>query len=171
MLALIMIYTIPTIQHTGTKLLAKLFGDVHWASFYEDIGDRESALYLGHLTINSVEAIKKLKHRMIIPLRHPYLVAESWRRRNKPLDELADNFRLLVDEIDPYNPLYLPIDVENRQEYLDKINKELGLDLRTEWGVENSKKSTYNLSYKELSPGPVEKALVEDIKEFLKRFY
>jgi len=164
-------YTIPTIQHTGTKFLAKLFGQMHWASFYEDTSEREDFLHVGHITENSIEAIKMLPYRMIIPLRHPYLVAESWRRRNKPLNEMADNFMLLADELDPLNPLYLPIDVENRQEYLDKINSELGLNLKTDWGVENSKKSTYNLSYKDLSPGPHERGLVGEISEFLERFY
>jgi len=164
------IFTIPTIQHTGTKFLAKLFGQIHWASFYEK-PECDDFLHVGHLTRNSIDAIKRLNHKIIIPLRHPYLVAESWRRRNKPLDELEENFHLLVDELDPLNPLYLPIDVDNRQDYLDQINDDLGLALVTEWGVENSKKSTYNLSHKDMTPGPTEKRLAEDIDEFLQRFY
>lgn len=164
-------YTIPTIQHTGTKLLAKMFGDIHWASFIEDIGDREDVLYLGHLTANSIEAIKRLNNPILIPLRHPYLVAESWIRRGKPLTELAENFRLLVNELDPLNPLYLPIDVDNRQDYLDNINKELGLSLETNWAIENSKKMTYNLSHKDLSPDQIIIDLVNDIEGFIKRFY
>ena len=164
-------YTIPTIQHTGTKFLAKLFGDIHWASFIEDASDRENVLYLGHLTTNSIGNIKKLNHPILIPLRHPYLVAESWKRRGKPLTELAENFRLLVDELDPLNPLYLPIDVDNRQEYLDIINNELGLSLKTNWAIENSKEMTYNLSYKDLSPDKIMIDLVSDIEGFIKRFY
>ena len=164
-------YTIPTIQHTGTKFLAKLFGDIHWASFIEDIGDREDVLYLGHLTANSIGNIKRLNNPILIPLRHPYLVAESWKRRGKPLTELSENFRLLVDELDPLNPLYLPIDVDNKQDYLDKINVELGLSLSTQWGIENSKKMTYNLSYRDLSPDKIMMDLVTDIEGFIKRFY
>lgn len=166
-----MIYTIPAIQHTGTKLLARMFGDIHWASFYEDTSEHSNALYLGHLTKNSIEAIKRLNHRIIVPLRHPYLVAESWNRRNKPISELIENFRLLVNEVDKLNPLYLPIDTDNRQDCLDNINQELGLNLTTNWEVVNSKKDTYNLRHKDIKPDPSVKALVDEIEEFLKRFY
>lgn len=164
-------YVIPTIQHTGTKFLYKLFpeGYTH-CSLIEDI-DQDNVLYVGHLTANSVDRIKELPYPMLIPLRHPYLVAESWVRRGKPLSELADNFRLLVNELDPLNPLYLPIDVDNRQDYLDKINKDLGLSLSTNWNVENSKETTYNLSHKDLTPEPIMVDLVEDIEGFIKRFY
>lgn len=164
-------YVIPTIQHTGTKLLYGMFpeGFTHY-SFYEE-PESPNALHVGHITENSVEAIKRLDCQMIIPLRHPYLVAESWRRRNKPLSELFDNFMILVDELAPLDPLYLPIDAANRQDYLNKINKRLDLRLNTNWNVVNSKKSTYNLTHKDLSPGPIENRLVSEIEEFLKPFY
>ena len=164
-------YTIPTIQHTGTKLLAKMFGDMHWASFTEDIGDRENVLFLGHLTVNSVDNIKKLKHPIIIPFRHPFLIYESWIRRNKNIPDLIENIRLLVNEIDPLNPHYVPIDVPNKQNYLDKLNRDLDIDLITDWGIENSKKATYNLSYRDIKPTNDILALVDEIGPFLNRFY
>ena len=164
-------YTVPTIQHTGTKLLARMFGDIHWASFNENTDDRESVLYLGHLTVNSIEAIKRLSHPIIVPLRHPYLVAESWQRRGKPLTELVDNFRLLVNEIDKLDPHYLPVDIKDRDRYLDLINRDLGLNLSTEWKVVNSVKRTYNIDRKDLSPNEIVKDLVKEIEPFLSRFY
>jgi len=164
-------FTIPTIQHTGTKLLYKMFPQEFAHCSLREDSDQDNVLYVGHLTGNSIGLIKKLDQPMIIPLRHPYLVAKSWELRGKPLTELTENFKLLVNELDPLSPLYLPIDVENRQDYLDKINKELGLELRTEWGVENSVKHTYNLSHRDLSPEPIMKDLVIEIKEFLERFY
>ena len=142
-------YTLPTIQHTGTKLLAKLFKDFYWASF-DEVTEEPNVLFLGHLTVNSINKIKKLDHPILVPLRHPNLVAESWRRRGKPLNELIENFNLLVNEIDPLKPHYLPIDVPDRQGYLDKINQDLNLNLTTDWSIENSKEHTYNLNYKDL---------------------
>lgn len=165
-------YLIPTIQHTGTKFLAKLFPQhYHWASFQEDTSDKVDVLYLGHLTINSIEAIKRLDCPVLVPLRHPYLVAESWMRRNKPINQLAQNFCLLINEIDNKDPYYLPIDVENKQDYLDKINAGLNLNFSTDWKVENSKKSTYNLTYRDINPPNEIVNLVEDMGDFFKRFY
>jgi len=144
-----------------------MFKDYQWVSFYEE-PTQESAIYVGHLTINSIDAIKRLDYPIIIPLRHPYLVQESWVRRGKPLSELIENFKLLINELDPLNPLYLPIDVENRQDYLDEINKKLDLDLRTNWSIVNSKKHTYNISYKDIDPAPSIRRFVEGN---LNRFY
>lgn len=163
-------YVIPTIQHTGTKLLARMFRGYHWASFIEET-EEERVLYLGHLNRNTIENIKKLEYPIITTVRHPYLVAESWKRRGKPLSELIQNFRLLVDEIDKLNPLYLPIDVDNRQQHLDVINLELGLNLETDWGITNSEHNTYDLKREEIEPDPSIKRLTEEIGEFLDRFY
>jgi hypothetical protein len=163
-------YTIPTIQHTGTKLLANMFEGFKRISFIEE-SEADNVLYLGHLTVNSIDNIKKLKNPIILPMRHPYLVAESWKRREKPLSDLVINFRLLINDIDKLDAMYLPIDVENKQDYLDEINEKLGLSLYSDWNVVNSKKQTYNLSYKELTPDPEMEDLVSDNKEFFERFY
>ena len=130
------------------------------ASFIER-PDVDNLIYLGHITRNSIEHIKKLDHPIIVPLRHPSLVEESWRRRGKSTTDLRENFRLLVDEIDPLNPLYLPIDVPDRQTYLDRINSELGLNLVTDWGVVNSQCHTFDIARKESNIEP----------DFISRFY
>ncbi len=74
----------------------------------------------------------------IIPLRHPHAVGESWKGRDiaggtlkggrrKTIGLLAEMFGQLPEG------LYLPVDSTNRQQFLDRINAELGTHIETDW--------------------------------------
>ena len=157
---------IPSIQHTGTKFVASMFDGYCWKSLNEDWHER--SVFVGHISpgqINNVKT-KMLQHRAIVPLRHPFLVAESWKRRGKSIAELVDNFRLLVNEVDPLNPFYIAIDGEDREEHLSYINSQLDLNLKTDWSVVNSVSGTYNLNYKDLEADPIIVDLVDEIEVF-----
>lgn len=78
--------------------------------------------------------------RCIAPLRHPRDVLRSWvhRRRTKnaeyyTLEHFLSSWRGLIDEVDPHDPLYLPVDRPDRQGYLDEINRVLGKCYQTDW--------------------------------------
>ena len=71
----------------------------------------------------------------IVPMRHPLKVAGTWTGRGQSLHTLWDSWRRLILAIDPLGPLYLPIDVPNRQTYLDAINEEILVELKTDWPV------------------------------------
>jgi hypothetical protein len=77
----------------------------------------------------------------IVPLRHPRDVAASWCKHQHCNQEYytPDRFLLLwrnlIEYIDPLKPLYLPLDAQNRDDYLEKIRSEIGLDLVTDWPV------------------------------------
>jgi len=163
---------IPTIQHTGTHLIAKKFGyRYHWAAMNEDT-NRE-AIHVGHISNGQLPFIKSRLSEIpaIVPLRHPYLVAESWKRRDMPLDRLRHHWHLLVQEIDPFHPYYIAIDTPQRDSQLERVNKELNLSLPLNWPVRNSKKGTHTLKPEDCTPDPLIELLTFEIRDFLSRFY
>lgn len=109
----------------------------------------------------------------IVPMRHPAKVAQSWavnRSKNPDYyapDRLRAAFHSLVTDIDPLKPLYLPIDAPNRDEYLAKINAELGLGLDTGWPVvgESDKSAT-----PEVANPDIVASLVDELSSFFGRF-
>ena len=83
--------------------------------------------------------IKILQHwlneaeHVVVPIRHPVKVAESWKLRNYDLAALDEQWRTLVDVVAPHDPIYLPVDHPDRNLYLDVLNERMGLDLQTDW--------------------------------------
>ena len=80
------------------------------------------------------------KHRVIVvPLRHPRAVAQSWKNRGKPIvshekhEPMVAMWRTLIDVIAPLNPFYVPVDIESRDEYLAKLGKKIKRKLVTDW--------------------------------------
>ena len=117
---------VPTIPHTGTH-------------FMRDHLLKEPGLArVEHIYPNScvdLEAIAKVSP-TIIPLRHPLLVAESWKRRAKDVFELPMWWSNLVTYFDPHGPFYLCLDKpEIRDGQLADINRDLEMELETNWPV------------------------------------
>ena len=103
----------------------------------------------------------------IVPMLHPLKVAGTWTGGGKTLHPLWDSWRRLISAIDPLGPLYLPIDVPNRQTYLDAINEETCLDLKTDWPVIGSSGLAPN--FDAFNGG--ERKLVDDMFEELGDFF
>jgi len=166
-----MSFAIPSIQHTGTKFVARMFKEYQWKSLNEEW--HEPSIFVGHISNGMLPHVKsKLEqYQAVIPLRHPFLVAESWKRRGKPLPELVNNFRLLVNEVDKFEPCYLAIDSDDREEQLKFINLRLNLDLKTDWSVVNSVSGTYDLNRLYVKPEKIILELVDEIGDFLNQFY
>ena len=59
----------------------------------------------------------------IVPIRHPLKVAVSWKRRGKDPNDAIPFWQRLIDQIDPYCPFYLPMDSDEREDWLDNIHK------------------------------------------------
>lgn len=69
---------------------------------------------------------------VICPMRHPLLVAQSWRKRGKSLEdrELESYWRMQVDVVDKHKPYYICLDKPDlRDDQVRLINDVLGLDL------------------------------------------
>lgn len=161
---------VPTIPYTGTHfmrdhLLAGLETDVRhiWDNRMEKWAERIAA-----------------GHPIIVPLRHPINVAMSWKRREHlggsrlRVMNLPDWWRRLSGMIDPARPYYLPLDLPHRREAcLDNINKNLGLELATDWPVIREKFSgDYGSGC--LDPEEIEVAVTQvyqELEPFFSRWY
>lgn len=104
---------------------------------------------------------------MVIPLRHPYVVAESWKRRGPyDLDDLYRRWELLINDFDPFDPFYVAIDTPLRDSQLKAIK-----DIETDWPIVNSEAFTWKLDYRHIEPDLLIESLVNKNKAFFSRFY
>lgn len=73
---------------------------------------------------------------LISTMRHPMLVAQSWIQRSKPMGDdfiaIWGNLFALHDEYT--DSFWLPVDTDNKKEYLKAIERRLGLEFKTNWG-------------------------------------
>lgn len=72
----------------------------------------------------------------MVPLRHPRAVAQSWKNRNKSLEWLDVQWKLLKEEVDSYSPFYIPLnDSELKEEFLCRAEKGLGVRFLHDWPI------------------------------------
>jgi hypothetical protein len=76
----------------------------------------------------------------------------------------------MAEEIAPLDPYFLPLDVVNRQDYLDELN-ETGLNLKTDWKPQGEQHNNSALRWQDVEPTDEILELCERIKPFLDRFY
>lgn len=169
-----MIINIPTIPHTGSYLVADgLFGGFKRLGLNSK--PENGCKYFDHLFLHKIDAWKgKMEaYPSIIPLRHPILTAVSWARRNRDLGEMCVMWYVLVEQLDRYNPYYIPVDSPNRNDWLDRLNKGLRLDLSTNWPIINSKHNTFEATIEDIPEDNREQIerLCKNLDDFLSRFY
>lgn len=128
---------VASIHHTGTKTI---FNDL--LRCYPEINQQNYDYpFTGKIRIHIdgafIEDLRhwRLKADVIVPLRHPRTLAIGWKSRSKPLWQLEDQITLLKEEIAPFAPFYIPIDKDDRDDWLNKVNSGLKLHLTTDWPV------------------------------------
>lgn len=132
-----MIILVPSVHHTGTKTV---FNDMlkGWTVINQQDpnppDDGKIRIHIDKAFLEDLDYWLK-RAKTIVPLRHPRSVAIGWKRRWKPLTLLDWQWNWLKENVDPYNPYYLPVDQEDRDSWLLKINKGLGTDFKTDWPV------------------------------------
>ena len=169
---------VPTIRNTGSHFVLRLLGKQHpwrpdiltWRGLdrmepdsviFDHVFPHQKKLYIPLIRDNLT----------IIPLRHPYLTQKSWADRNHEKSDLVGMWRTMVFDIAPLNPFFLPLDVPDRQDYLDALNEATGLGLKTDWKPRGVKHDNFDLRYTDITPTAEILALCEEIQPFLDRFY
>ncbi len=132
-----MIILVPSVHHTGTKLVFKDILRGLPEINQQDYTEHETGKIRIHIDEPFLEDLHYWLKRVpaIVPLLHPRKVASGWKVRFKRREELGEQWNWLKTEIDPYDPYYLPIDHEDRDRWLGRIGKALGLKLATGWPV------------------------------------
>ena len=166
---------VPTVRNTGSHFLVDLLGyDINKAlPWKQSHNATEDSLIFDHISkYNTHFSLPLIRENLtIIPLRHPVLVAKSWNDRKRDTAELVDSWEVLVNEIDPLEPYYLPLDVLDRQDYLDRLNTATGRSMVTDWGAKGVIHNNQAMRYTDIKPSAEIVALCERIKPFLDRFY
>ena len=124
---------VPTIVHTGTCFtIDHLFADVPKIRNPK----RGFGVFWAHVWAERMpEIIDRMGegHPIVVPLRPPVNVALSWKKRERNLAELDQQWRRMRDIIDHYDPMYLPVESPHREVFLDKIRHRLDMPLHTDW--------------------------------------
>jgi hypothetical protein len=166
---------IPTVPHTGTHLLSSFFEKAG----FESVPAHMNAKPEKSVTTTHIDTQVRFNHVLglmnefntVIPIRHPYLVAESWIRREQPLNRMLAAYRRLPAMYEA-GAMFVPVDVPERDTYIKKVNKALGINLKPDWGtVVNGYHNTHTMTYKDISPPDEVKQMADEMAQFLSNFY
>lgn len=138
-----MIICAPTIEHSGTRFVIDLFkGFIHKRP-NELIGQGDILVqtHFGQKHWGRFEAILESDPPIVIPLRKLHSIFLSWERRQKGFTQLDTELAMMTNMVDR-DIYWLPIDSEDRDEWLSDINQGLGLNLYTDWPIVGSDKRT-----------------------------
>lgn len=164
---------LPAVQHTGSRF-------VRWDILkrYQHCQLNEAPLrrtvYYEHLSADrKCERFRALlgKYPAIVPLRHPRRVFKSWQKRAQNLKTCVEEWTNLLEMVDPHNPYYLPIDAPDRQAYLDVINRDLGLNIVTDWTPRGNKIGTMKMNPADIVLPDEYEQFLADIQPFISRFW
>lgn len=149
---------LPTIRHSGTNFAFHVLG-LPWFKVWKWRG--EPGVIHHHFCDSLMDRMEALLPApVVIPLRRPEAMAKSHMARYGHLDFLTRGMaRLRVFE-GKCAPYWLPIDAPDRDDYLAKLSEGLGMDLKTEWPVIDSRSPEYSGSVPDIGH-----------EDFFSRFY
>ena len=165
---------VASVHHTGTQFTQKLFTDLDYEitdKTPKEAGNSRNYFHRCHISDSVMTELKlwlQLGIPIIVPLRHPPVVAESWLARAKPMAEMLRQWQILIDVVDLYEPLYLPLDSPNRDSYFTNLRLKTDLKLKTDWAVtahDGELKPLYLTFEQQQQLGPLV------FNEFFDRFY
>lgn len=157
--------TLATIPHTGTNWVKRLFkqADPRYVLLnfdYSGPTHNLPHLYVGH--VNEENAVNDILSRvwdtpLVMTMRHPYLVEESWKRREKDLDRLLGCYSAWFDHLIGYVDVYVPIDGSPLCQRVAEaaLNMQAGTKFKYEWSVpiaSEKRSNTSNLSLRDCEP-------------------
>ena len=170
-------FLIASIPHTGTHLCKHIFCNVPKRPRLQiKYGRLDPEVWIPdgwfheHITQESMRFIRHWAQAVpvIVPMRHPIDVAVSWVTRNKKIGDLIDEYRRLFSIDRDYELLYLPIDTPDREEWLEKIDKKMEWETKTNFPVIKSIGKKQELTTREAAEIG---AFVTENMEFFSRFY
>lgn len=164
-----------SVPHTGTNFTMKLFTDQGFKGHsLMAISHSPWTLYQGHVMKSSqINRALELAESMplVIPMRHPYRVEESWRRRRKPVGEMVTSFQVLMERFVPLDPYFMPVDSPVRESALARLSAGLGVEFGTTWAVHGGETGTHDLALDDLAPSNAVRELVATMQPLISRFY
>jgi len=125
---------IASIMHSGTHLMVNMLQPLMKGCSIDDARVGKPGYFVYHL-VDEQRNDFKVNFPLITPMRHPVRVYESWRVRGKEIQELEKQYKNLVK----ITPLFIHIDRADRDEWVSRAGKALGLPLSTTWPLMSPK--------------------------------
>lgn len=154
-----------SVPHTGTRWCIELLTEARpkWHELglnYHGRSHQFPHLYHGHCVKDGQTqmAIKWAKEGvpLIMPMRHPYRVEESWRRRGeRDKGGLVPAYQNMLTKLLPHVSVFLPVDASPlvRAVAETKMNELVGRTLSYRWHkVVNSKTTANEMKLREMEP-------------------
>ena len=99
------------------------------------------------------------KYKVIVPLRHPRRILESFNRRDKPISNYHQQWKHML-MLPVYKPVYVHVDNKrSRNRQVKAIGKLLNMELSTAWPLSErsgSKYGTHDIPLKDCPEAPQE---------------
>ena len=123
-----------SVYHCGTRFCREsLLSDFNFDPHTIGTCPQATHIHIEPAHFKSLQYWLNAAEHIVVPLRHPVLVAESWKARGLDLEALDEQWCTLADVVVPHDPIYLPVDHPDRCLYLEVLNQRIGLDLKTDW--------------------------------------
>lgn len=130
-----MIVCLPTIMHTGTQLMVyglfKEFTQAKPDTYWKFDGDIIVYKHVGKDLYGDWFGL--LRNPIVVPLRHPARVLESFQRRGRNIEHYLEQWEVMINEVHRLNPMYIHIDSNIRDSQVNAISKVIGKDLNIDW--------------------------------------
>jgi hypothetical protein len=164
-----------SVPYTGTNFCNQIFAKAGYEvlGLHERAG-RDKFLRSAHCVkdtqVDAGMMLVRAHYPLVVPLRHPYRVAESFKRKGLALTDMIRGFRNVMDRLAHYNPYYMPVDSPCREECLEDL-RAIDPALSTDWKVVYSQSGTFGLDLNEIEPDPEVVKLALEMAPILDRFY
>jgi hypothetical protein len=147
-----------SVPHNGTMFTREIFVSNGWHE--QSLNGRPNptpTLYQGHCEkSNQVWQALDLGERMpiVMPLRHPYRVEESWRRRGLDPHRMVAAYRNMLLVLELHVAVWVPIDaVDLRKNTEEQLSDAAGKELKIDWDtLVNAEKNTHDIDISKLDP-------------------
>lgn len=148
---------IPSIRHSGTRLLMKkIFKGWKAANPLDPRFKAGNYMIAGHVYPPSLDYMIGYmeNYPIVVPLRHPSRVWKSFADRDMSYDFFCDHWYNMIKFVDILSPNYIHIDViDRRDDDLLKVEQKFGIELQHDWTIDDTVcdkgNATMNITHKD----------------------
>ncbi len=121
-------YLLVSVQRSGTRFCQRILSAAGIKTAQIHPVPTRAKQIDGWLTRNKAEHLP-----IIVPMRHPFSVAHSWRLRGELVEKMFAQYKMLEAICAVSTPLFLPVDHPDRDDYLELMSAVLETPLTTDW--------------------------------------
>jgi len=132
------IIVVPSIPHTGTNFVWKVVLKDLEPEIRNPRKFNHGKIWIHTYPERIPELLTLKAYPWVVPMRHPYEVAKTWKGRKKDLGYLKMLYDIHLSSVAPNKPYYVVVDGPNRDRQLQAVNRLTGFNVETDWHKEAS---------------------------------